>query len=571
MRGVGLRFRDRTPATLAVLSILALAWPGCSRQMTEDAPPRGIWFTDSTRASGIRFVHSHGGSGRHYYIEQLSGGGALFDYDSDGWLDIVLVQGAPLAGSPRRGSLTSALYHNNGNGTFGDVTRGSGLDVVRYGLGVAAGDYDNDGRQDLYVTSLGGNRLLHNEGGGRFRDVTKQTGTAGSDLSTSAAWLDYDADGHLDLFVARYMDYELETDPGCTDNRGQSIYCGPERFPPTSSLLFRNNGDGTFTDASRSSGIAGVAGRSLGVATADFDGDDRIDLFVANDQTPNVLFMNRGNGLFEETAVRSGVSHGDDGTTYAGMGADTADFTNDGWPDLSVTNYEDEPVSILTNEGHATFGNRSYASRVGNASRPYLKWGVQFLDVDLDAFLDLFVVNGHLDDRQDERGTGVGHAQPAQLFRNTTDGTFSDISASSGPAFATHQVGRGAAFGDVDNDGDVDALIIVNNGAAKLWRNDSDRHGNNWLRVSLVGHGCNRDGLGARVQVRSGPTTQTRYQRSGTSYLSDHDRRLTFGIGTAEQATVTVRWPCGAEQTTTVAKNSAIVVEETHCLLRPRP
>lgn len=555
------------PAAILAVVMLALA-PACARG---DAPeeareePR-VRFTDVTEFSGIRFLHHHGGTGRHYYVETMSGGGAFLDFDGDGWLDVVLVQSAPLPGFAADAPLTSKLFRNIGNGTFTDVTPGSGLDVVRYGMGAAVGDYDNDGRPDLYFTSLGGNRLFHNEGGGKFRDVTAASATTGKDMSTSAAWLDYDEDGWLDLFVARYMDYDLESDPRCTDAQGRSSYCAPHVYEGTHSLLYRNNGDGTFTDASRSSGIDTVLGRSLGVATSDFNADGWVDIFVSNDLTPNFLFLNNGNGTFRETALLAGVSHGENGVAYAGMGTDAGDYKNDGHMGLTVTNFFNEPVSIFTNVGDATFTNDSYASGVGNPSRPLLKWGVQFIDVDLDGFLDLFVVNGHVDDRQDTRGTQFGHAQPAQLFRNNGNGRFTDITADAGSVFTRKQVARAAAFGDVDNDGDVDALIVANNQPAMLWRNDTERAGHNWIRVTLIGRGDNRDGLGARVRVRTDATTQTRYQRSGTSYLSDHDRRMLFGIGTAGQAIVDVTWPCGAEQRVTVAGNSAVVIEEAMCL-----
>jgi hypothetical protein len=544
-------YRARSSANLAAAPALG-----------SERPP--ILMTDVTQASGIHFSHCHGGSGRHYYVETMTGGCAFLDADGDGWLDAFLVQGAPLPGYKASRPLWPALYHNNRDGTFTDVTRSSGLAVQIYGMGAAVGDTDNDGRPDLYLTALGGNHLFHNEGGGRFQDVTRSAGVAGKDLSTSAAWVDYDQDGRLDLFVCRYMDYALTKNPRCQDERGRSAYCSPHVYTGTHCLLYHNNGDGSFTDVTQKSGIGRATGRSLGVACADFDDDGRIDLYVANDLSPNFLFLNNGDGTFREEAATAGLSHGENGIAFAGMGVDCGDYRNDGRMGLLVTNFQNEPISLYRNNGDGTFDNESFSSGVGTPSLPYLKWGCHFADLDLDGFQDLFVANGHVDDHADERGNPLGYAQPCQVFRNEGNGIFSDVSLRSGRFFSQRQVARGAAFGDADNDGDIDVLIACNNQPAILLRNDSPRR-SHWIRLALVGRGCNRDALGARVRVRAGGITQTQTVRSGTSYLADHDRRLLFGIGESRQANVEIRWPCGALQTLEAPAGATATIRESRC------
>jgi enediyne biosynthesis protein E4 len=440
--------------------------------------------------------------------------------------------------------------------------------VERYGMGVAVGDYDNDGRPDLYLTALKGNRLYQNQGNGRFRDVTRRAGVGGRDLSTSPAWLDYDGDGRLDLFVCRYMDYDLATNPRCRDHRQRLAYCSPNVYQGTHSLLYRNNGDGTFTDVTRKSRIQRSVGRSLGVACADFDRNGMIDLFVSNDLSPNFLFLNNGDGTFREEAGMAGVSHGDDGVARAGMGVDCADYKNDGRMGAAVMNFEKEPISLFANNGDGTFTNESYPSGIGTPSLPYLKWGCQFVDLDLDGWQDLFVTAGHVDDHADESPQSLGYAQPCEVLHNR-GGRFSDISRECGPFFSRRQVARGAAFGDYDNDGDTDALIACNDQPVILLRNDSPRSGG-WIRVSLQGRGCNRDALGARVRVTAGGTTQMRFHRSGTSYLADHDRRLLFGIGQSPDATVEVRWPCGATQSLRVRAGETMTIQEKGCRVHSR-
>ncbi len=526
-------------------------------------------LTDITQAAGIGFKHSHGGAGRHYLIEALTGAATFLDYDDDGWQDLFLVQSGPLPRYAGPRPLRSALYRNLGNGTFTEVTEGSGLENERYGIGAAVGDYDADGRPDLYLTAFGGNRLFHNEGSGRFADVTARAGVRGQDLSTSAAWLDYDADGRLDLFVCRYTDYSLAKEPLCRTKAGLGVYCSAAAYPGTHSLLYRNRGDGTFADVTATSGIGRATGRSLGVVPADLNYDGRCDLFVANDMLPNHLFLNRGGGRFDERALVAGISIGHHGHAYAGMGTDVGDCDNSGHPSLVVANYEDEPLSLYRSSGDGTFTSQIFRSGLGRTSTEWVKWGCRFVDLDLDGDQDILVVNGHVYEDVDAQGRKYQHEQPAQAFRNEGDGTFTDVSTECGEFFAGRQVARGAAFGDIDNDGDTDVLVACNNQAPILLRNDTRSQGG-WIRLSLAGSGCNREGLGSVVKVTAGLGSQTQWARSGTSYLSDHDRRLPFAIGTDTEAAVEVRWPCGARQRLTAPAGQTTEVREQGCRLGAR-
>ena len=526
-----------------------------------------IRLTDVTQAAGIDFTHSHGGSGAHNYIETMGPGCAFVDYNQDGWLDVLLLQGAPLPDYQGARPLHPALYRNNRDGTFTEASGSLGLDQDVYGVGVAVGDYDNDGWPDLFVTALHGNHLLHNEKGERFLDVTKTAAVKGQDMSTSAVWLDYDLDGHLDLFVGRYMDYDLMTNPHCKDAQGRPAYCTPNVYTPTHSVLYRNQGDGTFSDVTERAGIGKASARAMGIACADFDNDGLIDIFVASDLSANLLFMNRGDGTFEERAGLSGVAYGDMGVARAGMGVDCADYDNDGNMDLVVTNFENEPNSLFHNMGKGMFQEQSMLTGVAKASHAALSWGCQFADFDQDGWPDLFWVSGHVNDYATEGKQSLGLNQPVQLLRNLDGNSFAEISKQSGEFFKRRQVARGAAFGDFDNDGDLDVLIGCNNQPALLVRNDSQRE-NNFVRLALTGQGCNRDALGARVRATAGVMTQCQFARSGTSYLSDHDRRLLFGIGKAAKADIEIQWPCGALQKLSVAANSTAAVVEAGCRRR---
>lgn len=550
------------------LTLACAGWVlrGQPRAETGSAQPEahGVRLTDATASAGVRFTHLHGGSERHHFVELMGGGGAFLDYNGDSWPDFFLTQGTPLPGTRPAGLLPPALYRNNRDGTFTDVTRETSLDHPFYGLGMAVGDYDNDGWPDLFVTGLGGNRLFHNRVGVRFEDVTSQAGLRGKDLCTGAAWVDYDHDGKLDLFVCRYTDYDLAADPECGDQEGKPAYCEPLRLADTTSRLYHNEGHGRFSDGTRKSGIGSVRGHALGALTADLNEDGWPDLYVACDDTPNRLFLNRRDGTFREAGDAAAVSTGQDGRYRGGMGVDAGDYDNDGRLDLVVTNFEAEPISLFRNLGHLNFRDESYRSGLGAASLPYLKWGCRFVDLDRDGFQDLFVANGHVHENPEELGQQGSHAQPCRIYRNDRDGCFSDISAVCGTFFSHRQVARAAAFGDYDNDGDLDVLIACNNQPAILLRNDT-RTPNHWIRLCLNGAGCNRDALGARVRVRAGGLTQTQEVRSGGSYLADHDRRLLFGLGSARRASVEIHWPCGAMQTLEVEQGSSTVVPERGC------
>jgi hypothetical protein len=564
-------------------------------------PPRAaIRFTDVTDVSGLTFRHVKGGSGSHYYPEQFGGGAAFLDYNGDGFLDVFFVQGAPLPGYTGPHPLGNVLYSNNGNGTFTDVTRQSGLTDRRYGLGASAADYDNDGDTDLFVTNLQGNALFRNDGRGRFTDVTLKAHIGAAAMSTSAAFLDYNNDGWLDLFVARYTDYSLQDDVRCIDPTSVAkpvlfaerrtdplpsdptlrlAYCGPPAYKGTSNRLYRNNKDGTFTDVTGLSGIGKGIARGLGVAIADFNQDGRPDIFVSSDMSPNLLFMNDGNGTFREQALIAGVAVGTFGKAYAGMGVDAADYDNDGDPDLFITNYENEPSSLYENNGDGTFTDDSQSSGIARHSLMLLKWGCRFVDLDLDGHLDLLVLNGHVNDYLDKpaRTSGLvpkrvtireGYAQRAQIYRNDgVYGIFADASWTAGPYFLEKHVGRGAAFGDFDNDGDWDVVAVNNDEQAALLRNDTPREAQ-WARLELHGQACNRDAIGAHVRLKTGAITQTQYVTSGGSYLSDHDRRLLFGLpAAAGQVTAEIRWPCGATETITVKPGTSTRIDEKNCRL----
>jgi hypothetical protein len=565
------------------LLLAALCLAGCRESISPavvpggSRPPRStvrsgdspIRLTDITKAAGIHFVHNHGGGGRHYFVEQYTGGCAFIDYDGDNWPDIFLVQAAPLPDYKGPRPLRSALYHNNRNGTFTDVTAGSGLDVQMYGMAAAVGDYDNDGKPDLFVTALGGNHLFHNLGNGKFRDVTSQAGVAGKDWCTSAVWLDYDNDGLLDLFVCRYTDYSLAMDVACHSSDGSAQYCVPGQYAPTQSELFHNDGNGAFTDVTRQSGIARYTGRSLGVIAADLNEDGWPDVYVANDQTGNLLFFNNGDGTFREAALNSGAQ---DSPRYGGMGVDCADYLNDGHQDIVVTNFSQEPVSLFRNVGAGIFSSDRAPSVLNRQGRGRVKWGIRFVDLDLDGYKDLFFVCGHINDKLPRVAVNDGPTfpQPAVLVRNE-HGHFQGVSSDAGEFFTRQQVGRGAAFGDFNNDGLMDVLISCNDEPAILLRNDSPRK-YHWIELQLegsarLGHrGCNRDALGARVQVHTGSLTQTQWVHAG-SYMSDHDRRLVFGIGQDKKAEVEIKWPCGAIQKVVVNAGQNAHINENACHL----
>jgi len=519
-------------------------------------------FADATSAAGIRFRHTSGAFGKKYLPETMGSGVAFLDADGDGFVDLFFVNSTHWpghAGAPSR----HALYHNNHDGTFTDATAQSGLGVEMYGLGAAAGDYDNDGRTDLFVTGLNGNRLFHNAGGGRFVDVTARAGVASPAFSTSAAWLDYDRDGRLDLFVANYVDWSIAADLTCTLDGKTKSYCTPESYKGHSPVLFHNRGDGTFEDATRAAGLYDPASKALGVALIDYDRDGWIDLVVANDTQPNRLYRNRRNGTFADVGTTAGIAFNEAGVARAGMGVDAADSDGSGRASIVIGNFANEMMALYSADASGLFIDEAPRSAVGRNSLLTLTFGCFFFDYDLDGWLDIFAANGHVADDIERVQKRVTYAQPPHLFRNQGRGRFEEATAAAGGALAQPMVARGAAYGDIDLDGDLDVVVTTNNGPAKLFRNDTA--GNHALRVTLRGRESNRDAIGARVVVRlADGTSQWRMVKSGSSYLSQSELPLTFGLGAAGAVrSIEVTWPNGRSETLPgVAGDQRIAIEE---------
>jgi hypothetical protein len=512
------------------------------------APDPGFRLVDVTAPSGIHFRHNSGAYGGKLLPETLGAGCAFLDYDGDGWQDILLVNGVDWPGHKRERS-TLKLYRNNRNGTFSDVTRGAGLDVEIYGLGVAIGDYDNDGFPDILVTCVGQNRLFKNTGKGTFVDVTKSSGLGGRQaLSTSALWFDFDRDGLLDLFVCNYVKWSPEHDVFCSLDGKHKSYCTPEAYRGETCWLFRNRGNGTFEDVTATSGIFDSSSKSLGVAMLDYDHDGWPDLLVTNDTQPNKLYRNQGNGKFKDVAVDAGIAFSAEGRARAGMGVDVADFDNSGNSGVAITNFDNEMTGLYRLSDAGNYADVAMQSGVGMASKDKLGFGCMFLDADLDGSLDLAVVNGHIDDTV-RNVSGVGYAQPPQLFLNSGRGTFSDVAAAVGGGFSQPKVGRGLAYGDFDRDGDLDLLITTNNGPAYLYRSDQTA-GNRSIRIRLVGTKSNRDAIGASLKIfhgtSNGPSSQSRLVKGGSSYLSQSELPVTFGLGKRDKIDrLVIQWPSG--------------------------
>jgi enediyne biosynthesis protein E4 len=503
---------------------------------------------DVTKTAGIDFKHNSGAYGGKLLPETLGSGCAFLDYDGDGYQDILLVNSMDWPGH-RRSRSTLKLYRNNRNGAFTDVTKAAGLDVELYGMGVAVGDYNNDGFPDVLITCVGQNHLFQNTGKGTFVDITKTSGLAGRQaFSTSAIWFDYDRDGLLDLFVCNYVNWSSEHDVFCSLDGKNKSYCTPEAYRGETCWLFHNRGNGTFDDVTAASGIFDTSSKSLGVAMLDFDQDGWPDLFVANDTQPNKLYRNLRNGKFKDAALEAGLAFSNEGKARAGMGVDVGDFENSGRPGIAITNFDNEMVGLYRSPAAGQFDDVSLAAGVGGPSKTTLGFGCGFADLDLDGRLDLVVANGHIDDTVRNIRGNVGYAQPPHLFLNLGKGKFQDAAATNGGDFAAPHVGRGMAFGDFDRDGDVDILFTTNNGPAYLFRNDV-QSGNKSLRLYLTGTKSNRDAIGAVVRISHGGVSQMRVVRTGSSYLSQSERALTFGVGKADQVDrVTVEWPSGATQ-----------------------
>jgi hypothetical protein len=501
-------------------------------------------LVDVTSSAGIQFQHINGAYGGKLLPETLGSGCAFLDYDADGWQDILLVNGMDWPGHQgERGALK--LYRNNRNGTFSDMTHSAGLDVQMYGMGVAVGDYNNDGYPDLLITSVGQNRLFKNTGKGTFVDVTKPSGLGGRlAFSTSALWFDFDRDGLLDLFVCNYVKWSHEHDVFCSLDGKRKSYCTPEAYRGETCWLFRNRGDGTFEDATATSGIFDSSSKSLGVAMLDYDQDGWPDLLVANDTQPNKLYRNQRNGTFKDVAVDAGIAFSAEGKARAGMGVDVGDFDNSGIPGVAITNFDNEMIGLFQASSSGNYSDVALRSGVGLASKDKLGFGCLLLDADLDGSLDLAVVNGHIDDTV-RNVRNVGYAQPPQLFLNNGKGTFRDVASELGGGFAQPKVGRGLAYGDFDRDGDLDLLITCNHGPAYLYRNDQ-LAGNRTLRIRLVGTKSNRDAIGATVRIFHGGGSQSRLVKGGSSYLSQSELPVTFGVGKRDKIDrLVIVWPSG--------------------------
>ena len=526
-------------------------------------------FVDITAKGGIHFKHVASHTSKKYLPETMGSGVALFDYDNDGRLDIFLVNGTMLLDPTPKGTIPkksnpaewNRLYHQKVDGTFEDVTEKSGLQGVGYGMGVAVGDYDNDGYEDLYVTALGGNKLYHNNGDGTFSDVTNQAGVAGSGWSTSAAWVDLDNDGRLDLVVLRYMEWDFD-DIWCGEHvEGGRAYCHPDTFKPVAPLVYHNDGNGHFAEVAAKLNFQ-KPGKGLGIAIADYDLDGHIDLFVANDSMPEFLYHNKGDGTFEERGLVSQVAVDEDGKTFAGMGADFNDFNNDGYPDLIVDDLSNETYALFENNKDGSFNYISRKSGISRMSQFYSGWGVKFFDYDNDGWKDLIFAQGHDLDTIEKTNPHLHYREPMLLARNTGHG-FVDISAESGAIFQQAWVARGLAIGDIDNDGRIDAIVTTNDGPAYLLHNETSPH-NHWLSFNLTGHKSNRDGIGAVIKIVTKSCTQSTTVSTSGSYLSSSDKRAHFGLGadlTVER--VEIRWPSGITQVLQDVKGDQLLsVEE---------
>jgi hypothetical protein len=518
--------------------------------------PRAPFFTDVTSAAKIRFQHHASHTSQKYLIETMGAGVAWLDYDGDGNLDLFFVNGARLGDPLAPGKAPdkpdarywNRLYRNTGHGTFEDVTERAGVRGGVYGMGVAVGDYDNDGRPDLYVTGFGRNQLFHNEGNGTFRDVTDQAGLAGGGWSTGAAFLDYDGDGRLDLFVARYLDWDFSKNIWCGPEKVQQRgYCHPNAFPAITHLLFHNEGNGKFRDVSQSSGIASYPGKGLGVAINDSNGDGRPDILVANDSVAEQLFLNRGDGTFAEAALDRGVAYNSKGSSFAGMGVDWNDYNNDGWPDIFLNALSLQGYVLLRNM-QGEYEDVSDAAGLSAITLPYSGWGAKFMDYDNDGWKDLFVAQGHVMDTISADYPSISYRQRLLLLRNAS-GRYEDDSARGGPSFQTPLAARGAAFGDFDNDGWLDMVVSTNDGPPVVLRNNGGK--NHWILIQTVGTASNRDGIGARIHItgESG-LEQYGYVSTASSYLSASDKRVHFGLGSDRRISrIEVHWPSGIVQT----------------------
>lgn len=530
-------------------AVQSVAWLGATplfgsllRQGGKAASEHGLFEEISPEASGIRWRHVSGRSPEYYLPETTGAGCAFLDYDNDGWMDIYLVNSGKCDFYDPQPALRNALYRNNRDGTFTDVTEKAGVAGGGYGMGVAVGDYNGDGYPDLYVTQYGRSILYRNNGNGTFTDVTEKAGVAAPGWGSSAVWFDYDNDGRLDLFVCRFVEFDKSKNKFCgNEQSGERYYCVPRVYEPAPCWLFHNNGDGTFTDVSQQIGIRKLLGKAWGVVATDVNNDGWMDLFVANDTVQNFLFINK-RGKFEDAALDAGVAYSQNGRARSGMGVDSADYDQDGWQDLFVSNVDQEMYSIYRNNHDLTFDDMAGPLGIGKTTRLMSGWGVKFFDYDNDGNLDLFIANGHPDDKIELHATHVTYKEPMLLFHNSGHG-LEDVSVVAGPVFAESYAARGVALGDFDNDGAPDLLVSVNNDSPLLLRNRA-AGGNHWLGVRLVGKKANPDAIGARIQWQAGDLKRSRLKIGGGSYLSSHDPREILGIGSHTKiARLEIRWP----------------------------
>jgi hypothetical protein len=574
---------------LAVVASLGAAWQirrqGLRAEEARRAPVAAARFLDVTERAGVHFRHENGARGQKWLPETMGSGCAFLDFDGDGRLDLLFVNGMHWPGERVPTQPTMALYRNQGDGTFSDVTRAAGLDVPMYGMGCAVGDYDNDGWDDLVVTTLEGCRLFRNREGRRFEETGPRAGVGGGGWATGAAWVDVDRDGLLDLFVCHYVKWSPAADVYGSLDGAHKSYTTPEKYRGETCRLYRNRGGGRFEDVTRRAGIESAKSKAMGVAVCDVDADGWPDLVVSNDTEPNFLYHNQGDGTFKETAIEAGIAVSEQGKARAGMGIDAADDRSVGQPSILITNFAGEQPTLYRRNEYGLFVDESASSGIGTASQLYLGFGAFFFDYDLDGWLDIFLANGHVMDDIAVRNTGLTYAEPALLFRNQggpgggdgrsgDGGRYLEVGRASGTAISRPQVGRGAAYGDWDNDGDLDLLVTANGGPGRLLRNDTpaeprpagrrEAMANGWLRLILTGTASNRNAIGARVAVRAGERTQVQCVKSGSSYLSESDRRLTFGLGRAPRAdSIEIQWPSGAVQTLgPVARNQEVRVKE---------
>lgn len=528
--------------------------------------PNKVHFTEAALKSGLHFRYNNGATGKRYLPETMGAGCAFIDLDGDGWQDILLINGHDFG--PHTTRSLPALYRNNKDTTFTDITKGSGLDVELYGMGVAVADYDNDGLPDIYITALEGDRLFHNEGHGHFRDVTSSSGIRNANFGTSAAWLDYDRDGKADLFVANYAAWSQKSDAWCSLDGNSKSYCTPESYSGTSSKLFRNLGNGKFQDVTEKAGLGDRSSKSLGVLTFDYNGDGWTDLLITNDTQPNKLYRNNGNGTFTEEGMQSGVAYAEDGVARGAMGVDASDYDRSGRPHVLIGNFANQMMGLYHNEGKGIFVDQAPSTVIGRDTRLALTFGAFFFDFDLDGYPDIFAVNGHIEPDIAKVQPKMQFRQPPLLFRNVGNGKFENASDAVGPDFRKPVLGRGGAYADFDHDGDLDVLVSSNDGPPALYVNEGGNK-NNWVAVRLIGTKSNRSALGTVVRVESAGGKQWQTVHSGSSYCSQSDLALTFGLGSnALISALDIEWPSGThQQFKSVAPNRSLTIDESRGLL----